>query len=117
MWHRQLGGESWGEAGVFPLLPMPAQQCMGMGLGLEGPVLPRGTRGPLSAAPLLSYLDREAFYSRGGCRVVKTVMPPSACVPRRQQQVSGTCGAGVILAQWGRRLGEQILALKQEKSR
>lgn len=40
-------------------------------------------------------------------------MPPSACVPRRQQQVGGPRSAGVILAQWGRRLGEQVLALKQ----
>lgn len=92
---------NWVEVRVFLLLPRPAQECMGMELGLEGPVLSTGTRGPLSAAPLLPYLDRKAFYSRGGCRVVKTVMPPSACVPGRQQQVTGTCGAGVILAQGG----------------
>lgn len=42
---------------------------------------------------------------------MKTVVPPPARVPGRQQQVSGAAGAGVVLAQWGRCLGEQVLAL------
>lgn len=67
--------------------------------------------GPPFTAPCLPHLDSEALCSGRCCRVMKTVMPPLACVPRRQQQVSRTASAGVILAQWGRCLGEQILAL------
>ena len=44
-------------------------------------------------------------------------MPPSACVPRRKQQVRRPCGARVVLAQGGRRLGEQVLALQQGQVR
>lgn len=91
-------------SGLLPPFPHPS-------LRLRGHRGSEGLWGPPFIAPLRSHLDSEALRSRRCHRVMKTVVPPPARVPRRQQQVRGAASAGIILAQWGRCLGEQVLAL------
>lgn len=60
-----------------------------------------------------THLGSEALRPRGRRGLVQAVVRPPARVPRRQQQVSRPPGAGVVLAQRGRRLREQVLALQR----
>ena len=74
------------------------------------PCPPGGVQGPVWAP---AHLGSEALRPRGHRGLVQAVVWPPACVPRRQQQVGRPPSAGVVLAQWGRRLREQVLALQQ----
>lgn len=60
-----------------------------------------------------AHLGSEALCPRGHHGLVQAVVRPPGRVPRRQQQVSRPPGAGVVLAQRGRRLREQVLALRR----